>query len=174
MNSLLRTLIKEVIEDAKLTFDNWKVPSEDKLKHEFQREHESKGNDFFDDEEDFLNAVKEAPGFVKFDHRPSSEATIITDEQDELIDYRSRTQNKEDLLDLISTYRSWKQGFRTKDTFNAIYDGFMNNLPMEMPIVIKFSDGKCRVFSGNTRMDAAFHLGINPKVLLVKSNRDIY
>jgi len=160
MSSLLRKLIKEVIEDKKITFDNWKVPSEDKLKQEFQREHESKGNDFFDSEQDFLEALKNA------------DIITVTDEDDKLIDYRSRTTDKEDLLDLISTYRSWKQGFRTKETFNAIYDGFMNNLPMELPIVIEFADGERRVFSGNTRMDAAFHLGIEPKVLLVKSDRD--
>jgi hypothetical protein len=162
MSSLLRKLIKEVIEDKKITFDNWKVPLEDKLKLEFQREHESKGNDFFDSEEDFINAVKNA------------DIITVTNEDDKLIDYRSRTTDKEDLLDLISTYRSWKQGFRTKETFNAIYDGFMNNLPMELPIVIEFADGDRRVFSGNTRMDAAFHLGIEPKVLLVKSDRGSY
>jgi len=162
MSSLLRKLIKEVIEDKKITFDNWKVPSEDKLKQEFQREHESKGNDFFDSEQNFLEAVKNA------------DIITVTDEDDKLIDYRSRTTDKEDLLDLISTYRSWKQGFRTKETFNAIYDGFMNNLPMELPIVIEFADGERRVFSGNTRMDAAFHLGIEPKVLLVKSDRDYH
>jgi hypothetical protein len=162
MSSLLRKLIKEVIEDKKIAFDNWKVPLEDKLKQEFQREHESKGNDFFDSEEDFLEAVKNA------------DIITVTDEDDKLIDYRSRTTDKEDLLDLISTYRSWKQGFRTKETFNAIYDGFMNNLPMELPIVIEFADGERRVFSGNTRMDAAFHLGVEPKVLLVKSDRDSY
>jgi len=162
MSSLLKKLIKEVIEDKKIVFDNWKIPSEDKLKQEFQREHESKGNDFFNSEEDFLEAVKNA------------DIITVTDEDDKLIDYRSRTTDKDDLLDLISTYRSWKQGFRTKETFNAIYDGFMNNLPMELPIVIEFADGERRVFSGNTRMDAAFHLGIEPKVLLVKSDRDSY
>jgi hypothetical protein len=40
---------------------------------------------------------------------------------------------------------------------------------MDLPIVIEFSNGSKRIFSGNTRMDIAFQLGINPKVLLVKS-----
>ena len=42
---------------------------------------------------------------------------------------------------------------------------------MDYPIVIEFSNGSKRVFSGNTRMDIAFQLGINPKVLLIKSNK---
>lgn len=166
MSSLLRKLIKEVIEDKKITFDNWKIPSEDKLKQEFQREHESKKLFYFDSEKEFLDAVEDAD--------KNKRIITITDEDDKLIDYRSRTTDKEDLLDLISTYRSWKQGFRTKETFNAIYDGFMNNLPMELPIVIKFKDNERRVFSGNTRMDAAFHLGIEPKVLLIFSKKNYY
>lgn len=147
MSSLLRKLIKEVIEDKKITFNNWKVPLEDKLKQEFQREHVSKKHDFFDSEKEFLDAVTDAD--------ENKRIITITNEDDKLIDYRSRTTDKEDLLDLISTYQSWKQGFRTKETLNAIYDGFMNNLPMELPIVIEFADGKRRVFSGNTRMDVA-------------------
>jgi hypothetical protein len=39
---------------------------------------------------------------------------------------------------------------------------------MDYPIVIEDEDGYRRVFSGNTRMDIAFQLGINPKVLLIK------
>ena len=41
---------------------------------------------------------------------------------------------------------------------------------MDYPIVIEDEDGSKRVFSGNTRMDIAFQLGINPKVLLIKGN----
>jgi hypothetical protein len=39
---------------------------------------------------------------------------------------------------------------------------------MDLPIVIEDESGYRRVFSGNTRMDIAFHLGINPKVLIIK------
>jgi hypothetical protein len=42
---------------------------------------------------------------------------------------------------------------------------------MDMPIVIEFSNGRQRVFAGNTRMDIAFQLGINPEVLIVKSKK---
>jgi hypothetical protein len=40
---------------------------------------------------------------------------------------------------------------------------------MDLPIVIQ-DNGYKRIFSGNTRMDIAFQLGINPKVLLIKGN----
>jgi FlaA1/EpsC-like NDP-sugar epimerase len=74
-----------------------------------------------------------------------------------------------ELLDLIKSYRSYPE-YRNEETLKAIYDGFKNNQPMDLPIVIEFKDGYKRIFSGNTRMDIAFQLGINPKVLLIKSN----
>lgn len=158
---LLRKLIKEMIEDVNVQFSNWKRPSDDQLKNEFEREHRSKGNDFFDSEEDFIEAIHNA------------DEIIITSNDDSLIDYRSGTRSKEELLRLIKGYRSYPQ-FRNEKTLDAIYDGFKNNLPMDMPIVIEFTDGERRVFSGNTRMDIAFQLGINPCVLLVKSDREYY
>ena len=46
-------------------------------------------------------------------------------------------------------------------------DGFDQNKPMKMPIVLQFTDGVYRVMGGNTRMDMAFIKGINPKVLII-------
>ena len=40
---------------------------------------------------------------------------------------------------------------------------------MDRPLVVESVSGDRRVFSGNSRMDAARHLGIEPEVLLVKS-----
>jgi len=45
---------------------------------------------------------------------------------------------------------------------------------MDLPIVIEFADGSKRILAGNTRMDVAFQLGINPKVLLVQSKENLY
>jgi hypothetical protein len=45
---------------------------------------------------------------------------------------------------------------------------------MDLPIIIEFSDGTRKVFSGNTRLDVAFQLGIEPKVLLIKSENTNY
>jgi len=136
-------------------FSNWKIPLLSQLKQEFKIEQEMKGNEFWEDEEAFLNAVE------------NGEIVTITPSEDQDIDYRSRTTSYEELLDLIQGYRSYPE-FRNKKTLKAIYDGFKNNQPMDYPIVIEDEDGYRRVFSGNTRMDIAFQLGINPKVLLVK------
>jgi hypothetical protein len=137
-------------------FDNWVLPSLDQLKLEYKVEHELKNNHFFDSEEDFIKACEDG------------EIVEITDEMDRKITYRSRTKSQKDLFDLISGYTSFPI-YRNAKTLQAIYDGFKNNSPMATPIVIEFSNLRKRVFSGNTRMDVAFQLGILPKVLMIKS-----
>jgi hypothetical protein len=144
-------ILKEITQ-----FSNWKTPSLSQLKQEFKVEQELKGRHFWKDEEDFLNAVKDG------------KIVTITPSEDQNINYRSHTDSYEELLDLIKSYRSYPE-YRNEETLKAIYDGFKNNQPMDLPIVIEFSNGNKRIFSGNTRMDIAFQLGINPKVLLVKS-----
>ena len=136
-------------------FSSWKMPSLSQLKLEFKIEQEMKGNEFWEDQEAFLNAIK------------NGKVVTITPSEDQNIDYRSGTESYEELLDLIKGYRSYPE-FRNEKTLKAIYDGFKTNQPMDYPIVIEDEEGYRRVFSGNTRMDIAFQLGINPKVLLVK------
>ena len=145
-------LLKESIQ-----FTNWKLPSLPQLKQEFKIEQEMKGNEFWDNEADFLSAIK------------NGEIVTITPSEDQDIDYRSGTTSYEELLDLIKSYRSYPE-FRNEKTLKSIYNGFKTNQPMDLPIVIKSEDGYKRIFSGNTRMDIAFQLGINPKVLLIKGN----
>ena len=138
-----------------LQFSNWKIPSLPQLKQEFKIEQEMKGNEFWKDEEDFLNAVR------------NGKIITITPSEDQNIDYRSGTESYDELLDLIKSYKSYPE-FRNEQSLKSIYDGFKNNQHMNLPIVIEDENGYRRIFSGNTRMDIAFHLGINPKVLLVK------
>ena len=138
-------------------FSNWKIPDISQLKQEFKIEHEMKGHDFWEDEDDFLNSVK------------NGKIVTITPSEDQDISYRSGTRSYEQLLNLIKSYRSYPK-YRNEDTLKSIYDGFKTNQPMTLPVVIEFEDGNKRIFSGNTRMDIAFQLGINPKVLLIKSN----
>jgi hypothetical protein len=143
-------ILKEMI-----GFSNWKIPSISQLKQEFKIEQEMKGNEFWEGEEEFINAVK------------NGKIITITPSEDQNIDYRSGTESYDELLGLIQSYRSYPE-FRNEKTIKAIYDGFKNNQPMDYPIVIKDENGPRRIFSGNTRMDVAFQLGINPKVLLIK------
>jgi hypothetical protein len=143
-------ILKEIIQ-----FSNWVMPSLSQLKQEFKIEQEMKGNEFWEDEADFLNAVK------------NGKIVTITPSEDQDIDYRSGTESYEELLDLLKSYRSYPE-FRNEKTLKSIYDGFENNQAMDYPIIIEDKDGSRRIFSGNTRMDVSFQLGINPKVLLVK------
>ena len=143
-------ILKEITQ-----FSNWKIPSLSQLKQEFKIEQEIKGNEFWENEEEFLNAIK------------NGKIVTITSSEDQDIDYRSGTESYKELLDLIKSYRSYPE-FRNEETLKAIYDGFKNNQSMDYPIVIEDKEGYRRVFSGNTRMDIAFQLGINPKVLLIK------
>jgi len=146
----LLDILKEITE-----FSNWQMPSESQLKQEFKIEQEMKDNEFWEDEEAFLNAIK------------NGEVVTITPSEDQNIGYRSETESYEELLDLIKGYRSYPK-FRNEKTLKAIYDGFKKNQPMDYPIVIEDENKDRRIFLGNTRMDIAFQLGINPKVLLIK------
>lgn len=93
--------------------------------------------------------------------------TEITQAMDSRIAYRSGTSSKEQLISLLKSYASWPE-YRNEKTVDAMYDGFKQNKKMTMPIVLKMPNGSLRVMGGNTRMDVAFQLGINPRVIMVK------
>lgn len=152
--------IKEIIRESQ-EFSNWRRPSEEELRQEYRVEYEIKPalRSWLDDSwprvEDFLAAVKE-----------NSRVISVTDDLDRQIEYRSRTRNREQLRSLISSYRSWPE-FRNDDTLSALYQGFEEGRSMTMPIVVEYQ-GDLRIMAGNTRMDVAQHLGITPRVLLIK------
>jgi hypothetical protein len=146
----LINLLKETI-----GFSNWRIPSLSQLKQEFKIEQTLKGNEFWDDEKEFLQAIK------------NGKIVTITPSEDQNIDYRSGTESYDELLNLIKQYKSYPE-YRNEDTLKSIYDGFKKGEPMDLPIVIEDENGERRIFSGNTRMDIAFQLGINPKVLIIK------
>lgn len=148
----LLSILRESIQ-----FNNWKLPSVSQLKQEFKIEHEMKGNNFFNDEDEFFQAIE------------NGKIITITPSMDTQIDNRSGTTSYDELLDLIKSYRSYPK-YRNEDALKAIYNGFKNNQTMDYPIIIEFADKTKYIFSGNTRMDIAFQLKINPKVLLIKSN----
>jgi hypothetical protein len=153
-SSFLHTKVQE----QKKLNEEWNIPSLSQLKQEFRVEHELKGNDFFDSEEDFLQAVQ------------NGKTITVTPSIDAQIDYRSGTTSKDELLDLIRSYRSYPK-YRNEETIQSLYGAFETNQSIDLPIIIEFVDGSKRIFSGNTRMDIAFQLGINPKALLIKSDR---
>lgn len=136
-------------------FNNWVIPSLTQLKQEFKIEHELKNHKYWDNESEFIDAVK------------NGEIVNITSSQDDNIYNRSQTETYDELIDLISSYNSYPE-FRNEKTVKDIYEGFKNNKPMNLPIIIELNNGKRRIMSGNTRMDIAFQLGITPKVIIVK------
>jgi hypothetical protein len=147
-------------EAAQIRFTNWVKPSKEDLALEYKIEYEIKplksmtGN-AFPTLQSFLSAVDDA------------KILKVTPAIDSKIGYRSRTRSKEALLSLIRGYASYPQ-FRNEKTIEAIYDGFRDNKPMKMPLVLQMGPSSMRIMGGNTRMDVAIHLGITPQVLLVK------
>lgn len=149
--------LKDILSEADIQYTSWVKPSLASLKKEFDIEQVKKGNEFWKDEEEFLQAADKA------------EVVTISPSADSQIQYRSSTKSFKELLSLIKSYKSYPK-YRNEDTLKALYDRFKTNKSMDMPIVIQFANGSKRVFAGNTRMDIAFQLGIKPKVLLIKSN----
>lgn len=138
------------------SYDAWVIPNEGQLKLEYKIECVLKGQDWFSSEEDFLEKVKDA------------KVVEISKEMDNNIWNRSETQSYEDLLSLIKNYNSYPE-FRNEKTLQNLYNRISNNQELDMPIVLKFLDnGRMRIFSENTRMDVAYQMGVNPKVLMVE------
>jgi hypothetical protein len=146
--------------DEKINFTNWIKPSNDDIALEYKIEYEIKPlkqitGDAFPTLQSFIDSVNKA------------KILVVTPEIDKKIQYRSHTKNKKDLLSLIRGYASYPK-YRNEKTIESIYDAFKQNKPMKMPIVLIFPNRTMRIMSGNTRMDIARQLGIDPHVLLVK------
>jgi hypothetical protein len=146
--------LKDLLRETVTTFNNWQMPSNDVLRREFKVEHEMKGLSYFDSPEEFIDAVK------------GGKIITVNDSLDKRISRRSRTADFKSLLRLIKNYRSYPE-FRNERTLQDLYDGFKEGRPMELPIIFNLPGGKLMIFSGNTRMDVAFQLGIEPKAILV-------
>ncbi len=138
----------------------WIRPSNDQIALEYKIEYILKPelqritNNAFPSLESFKKAVD------------SAEVVEVTPSMDKKIQNRSRTENKEELLSLVQGYASWPE-FRNVNTIDSIYKAFEKGGEMFMPFVIE-TKNEMRVMAGNTRMDVAFQMGINPKVLLIR------
>lgn len=152
-------LMEEVV-----SFANWVFPndatnradySEYKAKesHKWQGRAQSMGFRFpiFDTYEDFVSSLRAAP------------VTVLTSEMDNHITNRSQTSSLDQLKSLVSGYANFAAPPRDVD---RIANGYETNAPMPMPIILKGSKGMW-IMTGNTRLDAAFILGVTPKILLV-------
>ncbi len=145
----LKNILLEVV-----SYNAWVIPDEDTLRREFKVEHEYKNLNLFDDVEEFFDAIEEG------------DIVSINRSDDSRIMNRSRTGSFDSLLNLISSYASYPK-YRNEDTLRDLYNKMEENKELDFPIVLQYPDGRRRIFSGNTRMDVAFQLGITPKVILV-------
>lgn len=149
--------LRETLSEAKA--GNWVRPNDASIRKEYQIEylkhliHELPRN-IFPTEAAFVKAVKAAP------------AVEVSAAVDRNIHNRSRTRNMEQLLGLISGYRSFPK-FRNEDTLKELEKLIKAGKAVDMPIVVKFPKGEMRVLAGNTRMDIAFMNGITPKVIML-------
>ena len=136
----------------------WVRPNQNELKREYHVEYELKSlssTGIFKDLDDFLEKVKNA------------KIVEVTPELDNKIRYRVQTQDKDSLLSLIKSYKSYPE-FRNEKSLDDLYSRIQNDKTVFMPIVLKYPNGDMRVFSGNTRMNISFQLNINPKVLMIE------
>lgn len=145
-------LFEQFLNEAK--YSAWTMPDRKMLAQEYRVEHEKKGRRDFATEEEFVDAVTNAE-IVEVDMR-----------MDRKIGNRSGTKDFDSLHSLISTYASYPK-YRNEDTLKDMYSRFGNGKPMDYPIVFKDKNGRMTIFSGNTRMDIAFQMNFNPKVLMV-------
>ena len=148
----LKDILLEVV-----SYNAWVIPDEDTLRREFKVEHEYKGLNYFRDIGEFLHAIDEA------------QIISVNKGDNQQIGYRSNTRDFDSLLNLIQGYASYPK-YRNEDTLKDLYTKMEENKELDFPIVLQFLDGRRRIFSGNTRMDVAFQLGITPKVILVNVN----
>ncbi|WGH49659.1 hypothetical protein [Alishewanella phage vB_AspM_Slicko01] len=143
------------------SFTNWVKPKDAVIAREYKVEYELKrlgdyyGNPF-PTSADFVSAVKKA------------KVVAIDRATDRTVGYRSGvSRSREEMVRMLKGYRSWPE-FRNDSTVDALYAGFGNNSPMEMPIILK-QGNSMRIFSGNTRIDVAFQMGLpNYKAIVVE------
>lgn len=145
-------LFEEFVFEAK--YNSWVMPDSKMLAQEFKVEHELKSKNLFDSEEEFIDAVK------------SGDIVEITPKMDMKISNRSRTETFDDLHNLIKGYASYPK-YRNEETLRDLYKKLGNGKPVDYPIVTRDNKGNMTVFSGNTRMDIAFQMKINPKVVVI-------
>lgn len=140
------------LSEASLSFNNWRKLTLKEIKFEYMVEYPKLKRvvgDIFPKESDFVSAMKNA------------KVQKVNKAFDRKIDYRSGTRSIEDLKDLVSTYQYPRD-------VDRIVQGYETNAKMPMPIVVSWNNGKnLRVMGGNTRMDTAFIMGIEPQVLIL-------
>ena len=137
----------------------WRNPTDTEIRNEWDWEYvrhiQGKNPmwDLWETFDTFKSAVKRAR---KVEVSPSI---------DRKIEYRSNTSSIESLRDLVSSYQYPRD-------VDRIVKGYEKGEPIPYPMVLK--DGnRMRVLGGNTRMDVARIMNINPVVLMIEPQKGV-
>ena len=140
--------------------ENWVFPDDKTMKADFS-EYKKKEDTKWRHRVDSIGA--RFPLFNDFNHFKQSlknaKVVNLRTSTDMAIQNRSNTSSIESLKSLVGNYK------RPRDV-DRIVQGIESGAKMPMPIVIKGSRGMW-IMAGNTRLDTAFILGNQPKVLMV-------
>lgn len=79
---------------------------------------------------------------------------------------RSRCKSIKCIITMIRAYQSYPK-YRNEKTVEDIDRTYKTNVPMKMPIILKFDNEMMHCMAGNTRLDLAFINCIEPMVILV-------
>ena len=137
----------------------WRNPTDTEIRNEWDWEYvrhiQGKNPmwDLWETFDTFKSAVKRAR---KVEVSPSI---------DRKIEYRSNTSSIESLRDLVSSYQYPRD-------VDRIVKGYEKGEPIPYPMVLK-NGNHMRVLGGNTRMDIAFILHINPVVLMIEPQKGV-
>ena len=135
----------------------WNKLSLEKAKTEYHVEYVIKSissGGMFPTFEDFWNALE------------SADIVELTDDLDMNVGNRSHTSSKENLLSMIKGFASYPK-YRNEKTLDNLYSRIKAGESMDMPIILRWPNGRMRIMAGNTRCDVAKHLGKNPMVYMV-------
>lgn len=144
----------------KINYNNWIFPNEETINADF-KEYKLKedkkwkyrahvmGFQFpiFDTLTDFKNALG------------SAQVVVLTQAMDRNVMNRSHTSSIASLKFLVSRYSYPRD-------VDRIVNGYIANAPIPMPVILKGKHGMW-IMTGNTRSDAAFIMGFEPRVMLI-------
>ena len=134
------------------SFNNWVDLTDEQIKQEYEWEYIShqkhSGFNPWPTLEEFKAAVKDG------------DVETLTESADRNVGNRSRCEDLEDLKDLMS-------GYQFPRDVDRIVKGYTEGHAMPYPLILE-QGSKRWVMSGNTRLDAAFIMGITPKVLVLR------
>jgi len=138
-----------------IEFNSWIIPTEKELRKEYKSEYihqiKPKYGDIFPTLQDWYDSI-------------GNTGEVIRLYGTEIMKRFKRRETMEDLIKLIRKFRSYPK-YRNEATVKALYNRFLNNEEIYMPIIYRDKESGLIVVSGNTRINISYMLGIKPEVV---------